>query len=1142
MADVKYKTAAEINAALEAISPKFDQFQELNGLTLEYNNLDPYAADAAEQRSTLSARAKPIYEASSQDFWNNIHPEVIEIAKSINALPNKFGFNSDRDALLAQGARLNNLDTIADKMIVLFQDTLKSTKAKLKEVQDAKARGENPTPPATTAEPTPASATDTAANQVSNTNPQSAAPAGGGGNAVPPNVPENQLSGAQRNNLIKSQSGQGGAGNADDAGTTPAPGKSEATSSDRVTSKIPIEAMAIRQNRLHQYPSYTYALSLHLLDKKTFNDMVDSGEYSAANVLIASAGRWNEATGAKAFNRNSRFKEDFYFEDLEIETVIGLGETNRATNAIDVKFTLIEPYGFTFIDRLMNASKDLGILNYAQNPYMLQIDFYATEDDGTTLSPIPGLTKNIPISIRTCDVDVTAKGSEYKITCTPFNHQAFDYLVTQAPINVEVVAQTVEGFFKSSEAGTSKLTGMMISDENQRAEHDAGIADIEQRAAMNNTVVPLTARLKPVRYSKDSVYTTQSYGDVLNANQQAIRYRQGLRYVDRYQFKFDKEIGEAQLIKDERISPSDRPMKDLIEAYAQGISGSENSYSAFGSKDIKTNINYGSSVDAIISRTVRNSTYILNQLNDITNQVSQKKYQDGQQALEEVGLNWYKIIPSIKLLGFDPYTNTWAREITYHVVPYRVYNVNLEDAPQRKATTDDCVKYYDYIYTGTNNDILDLKLNFNATYYVSVTAYKENLNKLSGTNMYYDTGTSCDVIKPLQTKSTVQPKQIRYKLTDQRDMASSRTKSAKEITAANLERSLHVDARADMLSCTIRIIGDPEFIKQDDLFIKPNEDSQGYIVREWDTTRTKNGSIKTDNGEVYINLTFKTPVDVNDETGMMKFSEERTSVFSGIYKILEVRSYFNRGQFTQDLVVVRIFDQEPENAPSTERSADSTPTLTPGNQGTETPSPEAAEQSPSEALPEAQDENNESQPEPEPVPDPMPIPEQPDLSSVRDNAPETPINQNSEPRTVAPPPNPNPPLPAGVTQDPVSGNFLYKGVTIPNTGTASMQTIVSAQQAIDNKSVVTYTYPDPVTGTVATRTFDGATAVANQQATSGELGKAQSAYDTALESLQHTQSLTPNQLLSTQAQYDQIVAIKQARVDAAKAAILAARK
>ena len=88
---------------------------------------------------------------------------------------------------------------------------------------------------------------------------------------------------------------------------------SEPQSNGDFASQKPIE------NPLHEYASYTYNLSLHMLAIDEYNEIINNNfkntnpaPYVPKNVLISGAGRYNSTD----FVRNKNFKEDFYFEDF----------------------------------------------------------------------------------------------------------------------------------------------------------------------------------------------------------------------------------------------------------------------------------------------------------------------------------------------------------------------------------------------------------------------------------------------------------------------------------------------------------------------------------------------------------------------------------------------------------------------------------------------------------------------------------------------------------------------------------------------------------------------------------------------------------------------------------------------------------
>ena len=65
-----------------------------------------------------------------------------------------------------------------------------------------------------------------------------------------------------------------------------------------------------------------------------------------------------------------------------------------------------------------------------------------------------------------------------------------------------------------------------------------------------------------------------------------------------------------------------------------------------------------------------------------------------------------------------------------------------------------------------------------------------------------------------------------------------------------------------------------------------------------------------DVAEPVTNLTFITPQDVNDRTGIYEISSAQQAVFSGLYKVVEVLHSFSNGQFTQKLTMIRFNNQD----------------------------------------------------------------------------------------------------------------------------------------------------------------------------------------------------------------------------------------
>jgi hypothetical protein len=166
---------------------------------------------------------------------------------------------------------------------------------------------------------------------------------------------------------------------------------------------------------------------------------------------VASAGRYNNTPGVNQFIRSSYFSEDFYFEDLTTNTVIGTNQHSRNTNAIEFNFNLMEPYGMTLINRLLDQANDpeMQCDNYLDMVYLLQIDFFASDDTGEIVGAIPGTTKRFPIKITQMNIKAGIRGSEYQISAVPYNHMAFEQTSVSTPANFEIAAGSVGEFFQS---------------------------------------------------------------------------------------------------------------------------------------------------------------------------------------------------------------------------------------------------------------------------------------------------------------------------------------------------------------------------------------------------------------------------------------------------------------------------------------------------------------------------------------------------------------------------------------------------------------------------------------------------------------------------------------------------------------------
>ena len=116
------------------------------------------------------------------------------------------------------------------------------------------------------------------------------------------------------------------------------------------------------------------------------------------------------------------------------------------------------------------------------------------------------------------------------------------------------------------------------------------------------------------------------------------------------------------------------------------------------------------------------------------------------------------------------------------------------------------------------------------------------------------------------------------------------------------------------------ILGDPAWLGQSQFIPPTPKNSNGRstdnnidFFRGGEKTNIWNPDLKCFNYDVaepITNLTFKTPQDFSNTTGVYEISDSQRQVFSGLYKVTQVEHSFADGKFTQTLTMVRFNNQD----------------------------------------------------------------------------------------------------------------------------------------------------------------------------------------------------------------------------------------
>jgi hypothetical protein len=709
------------------------------------------------------------------------------------------------------------------------------------------------------------------------------------------------------------------------------------------------------ENPLHEYASYTYNLSLHILSIDTYNQIINNNfvndsptPYVPENVIISGAGRYNDTD----FKRNRNFKEDFYFEDFKMQTVITSTMRNRNTNLIECSFTIIEPNGFTLINRMIAAANEVNKNfvsapeSYARIPYVLQIDFFGYKDiDNAKPEKIQSLTKYIPICFTNVETHLRQSGAEYKMEAVAYNHQVFSQLMNAIPFNTTVQASTVSAAFNAGSGNDATVSEFYNRITNQR---DVSREITQLQILRNQTIDTLNnigfsdataGNLQDIDTKLSSL--TAQLNNLNNTNIEsrgicsaftdyfkALTKIGDINYPTAYRVEFDEEIGNSKLM------PGPQP----ITPNSANSTTKPNSQLSYRSGVI--NVPAGTTIDKLIDFMLRHSSYIQDQLKVLGVDIKGNESVETLVNLAKQPLKWYKIVPTIQV---GPWDNKVKRFSATTVVFYvRKFTVNSKYPYGPQGKTPGYVKIYDYMFTGRNRDVLDWNISFNTLYLLAVTG---GLSKeIQGTTSPATNpagqgaapGNKLNTVVPsLPGADPVAQPGIAVIAGNNNSTVIDGGNIQKSTAASDLANSLLLGSRGDMIELDLKIIGDPHFIKQDDVFYSRPGKNQNAAL-------TPNNSLYMDTGELYVFVNFLSPVDYNEEKGLAEIRANDIlgyqnvakslgySNFSGVYKLITVDSTFSHGKFEQNLRLVKVLtDQLGRNITTTVREDSSQAAIQP---------------------------------------------------------------------------------------------------------------------------------------------------------------------------------------------------------------------
>ena len=640
-------------------------------------------------------------------------------------------------------------------------------------------------------------------------------------------------------------------------------------------------------NVLHQFASYNTLFTLSALSSseirnpqiffqsKPHDIIAQSGGIGAgANNFKGppseSANRFTEET-KKTIQKSAQLRDslnratteflknnDLFFKNVEMTSIPGLNDKRRLTSVTNIRMELVEPSGITLLEKIKAAAANNGFLDHLDAPYMLTVEFKGFDEDGKPIKERSEFIKRvIPIKLITMDIDVNQGGSYYNISAIPYNEFAltntFMYPRTSG---------TLSSFARTFADAITSLQ-KILNDQNQQ-EKDA-------------------------------------------------RFNQ---FPDQYDISISEDLDPQQQLSYDLLSQA-----GMTQKVADPIPGDETF-----------------DLDMIKFSTTTSILMLLENLMKTHPLYGAKSFDEWSAAVSKRGADrfnpndglstyfkYFRIRTSIEpTKNFDEIRQTNEKIIRIVVEPYYIsaYNLATAGIHQDKNYQSYVAKAYNYIFTGDNIDIMNLDINYKVAYFQSRLKDLEANEARTFSNtkdaQSEDTGTPTNRKRP-----DGMPANLTF-LPLKSETSVFKTSSANRTSKADTRLDQFFDAitnpTADMVVVRMQILGDPAWLGQSQFIPATPVNSNGSsrdnnidFFRGGEKTNIWNPNLRCFNYDVaepVTNLTFKTPQDFNDQTGVYELSSDQRAVFSGLYKVVQVDHSFTDGQFTQTLTMIRFNNQD----------------------------------------------------------------------------------------------------------------------------------------------------------------------------------------------------------------------------------------
>lgn len=648
-------------------------------------------------------------------------------------------------------------------------------------------------------------------------------------------------------------------------------------------------------NNLMKYNSYTYNLTLFAIDTLAVNNPKDKlifKNLSMYPVICKSA-------GAYPSNRvkTSEGRMDFYIDNLTINSIYGQNYKTGNSNAHDFEFDILEPYSMgMFMLAMQTSANKMGYKNYALASYCIKLEFKGADANGI-MSTVPESTRFFPIRLKDVAMNVTEGGATYKVTAIPIADTPLLNSANKITSELQYSGATVQEALQTGVKSLQKVINDRLRDS----------------AKANN--IPIADEVV-ILFPTEMAGSADKKKDTKETVKPAAA-PEGVKLIS----------DTGQIFSSLGVSRSSENLTliqstvNAIGACSLGYGPNRPGMTINPATDFVYNAAIKSYDQSKVNRNVTSSNNVVAQNSTITNAIDQLLLSSDYaiRALrtkpDDLGMRpWWRITPELYEVDTQENMNIIGRKpfiYVYKIEPIRALATALPKTgaslPKSKydALQKNAVKVYNYIYTGRNTEILKINLEFNNMFQAVLAADGYSAGAGSETQKQNASGKvqATDIVnKPGSVPGgqgvAAQPTGFANATLTGSDLKGGGGPDTPEHRIARLFQDALLRG-VDMNNLEMEIIGDPYWVS-------------GSGMGNWIAKSTEHfnlcadGSVNYMNGEVDMVVNFSTMIDVDPSTGLYKkASNKATQMFRGLYKVNDVISKFQNGEFTQTIKGMR---------------------------------------------------------------------------------------------------------------------------------------------------------------------------------------------------------------------------------------------